>query len=193
MANVYHRNGRVSDGMPRAASCGARTPTVAFVEIREARPEDHQAIAELTVAAYRALPGAPLSGGYEARLRDVVGRATAALVLVAVEDGDIVGAVTYVPGPQSPWAELLDEGEAGVRMLAVHPAAQRRGVGTVLVRACIDRARRDGRRRVRLHTTSWMTDARRIYERLGFRRDPERDWAPVPGVQLLGFVSDLEA
>ncbi len=76
-------------------------------------------------------------------------------------------------------------------MLAVGLAARRRGVGTALVLACIDQARREGRHRVCLHTTPWMSDARRIYEKLGFRRDPKRDWAPVPGVPLHSFVYDL--
>ena len=161
------------------------------MEIREARPGEYDAVAELTVAAYRALPGAHLSGGYEGRLRDVAARAATAVVLVAIEDDAIVGAVTYVPGPVSPWAELLQEGDAGVRMLAVPPAAQRRGIGTALMRACIERAGREGRHRVCLHTTPWMTAAQRTYERLGFRRDPGRDWVPVAGVPLLGFVRDL--
>jgi len=161
------------------------------MEIREARPEEYDSIADLTVAAYQGLAGAHLSGGYEGRLRDVKGRAAGAVVLVAVEDGSILGAVTYVPGPQSPSAELLDEGEAGMRMLAVGSPARRRGLGTALVLACINQARREGRHRVCLHTTPWMSDARRIYEKLGFRRDPERDWVPVPGVALLSFVFDL--
>jgi predicted N-acetyltransferase YhbS len=169
-----------------------QTSTVALVEIREARPEEYEAVAELTVASYRGLPGAHLSGGYERRLRDVADRAAAGVVFVAVDIGSIVGAVSYIPGPHSPWAELLSEGEAGVRMLAVPPAAQGRGVGTALVRACIEQARREGRHRVCLPTTPWMTTAQRIYERLGFRRDPGRDWIPVPGVPLLGFVCDLE-
>lgn len=162
------------------------------MEIRKAWPEEYPAVADLTVAAYRALPGPHLSGGYEGRLRDVADRAATAVVLVAVEAGSIVGAVTYVPDPRSPWAELLDEGEAGVRMLAVPPAAQRRGVGTALVLACVERARLEGRCRLFLHTTPWMTAARRAYERLGFRRDPGRDWEPVPGVPLLGFVYELD-
>jgi hypothetical protein len=36
-----------------------------------------------------------------------------------------------------------------------------------------------------------MRTAHRIYEKLGFRRDPERDWTPMPGVDLLAFVLDL--
>jgi hypothetical protein len=36
-----------------------------------------------------------------------------------------------------------------------------------------------------------MTSAHRIYERLGFRRAPERDWSPVPGVDLMAFALRL--
>jgi hypothetical protein len=32
-----------------------------------------------------------------------------------------------------------------------------------------------------------MVAAHRIYARLGFVRDPARDWSPVPGVALLAF------
>ncbi len=38
-----------------------------------------------------------------------------------------VGCVTFVPDASSPWAELLESSEAGIRMLAVDPQAQRRG------------------------------------------------------------------
>ncbi len=36
-----------------------------------------------------------------------------------------------------------------------------------------------------------MRAAHRIYERLGFTRDPERDWSPLPGVELLAFALRL--
>jgi hypothetical protein len=46
-------------------------------------------------------------------------------VLVAVDaDGGLLGDVTYVPGP-GPLAELEEEGDAGIRMLAVSPAPRR--------------------------------------------------------------------
>ena len=34
--------------------------------------------------------------------------------------------------------------------------------------------------------------AHRIYERLGFRRGPDRDWSPVEGVDLQVFVQRFE-
>jgi RimJ/RimL family protein N-acetyltransferase len=38
-----------------------------------------------------------------------------------------------------------------------------------------------------------MTAARRLYERLGFRREPAHDWSPVPDMLLLGYVLELTA
>jgi hypothetical protein len=32
-----------------------------------------------------------------------------------------------------------------------------------------------------------MAAAHRLYERLGFTRLPERDWAPLPGVNLMAY------
>jgi ribosomal protein S18 acetylase RimI-like enzyme len=157
-----------------------------------ARPGEHARLGELVVGAYRSLPEFN-EPGYEPELRDVARRAREAVVLVAVDDagGALLGCVTYVPGPESPWAELLEPGEAAIRMLAVDPAARGRGVGTALAVACIDRAREDGRAAVFLHSLAYMRAAQEIYARLGFIRRPDRDWEPVPGVRLLGFALAL--
>ena len=143
------------------------------------------------MAAYRSLPEFD-EPGYEPELRDVASRAREAAVLVAVDADDaILGCVTYVPGPESPWAELLQPGEAGIRMLAVDPGARGRGAGTALTRACLERARAEGRATVALHSLAYMRAAQAIYTRLGFARRPDRDWEPVPGVFLLGFARGL--
>ena len=114
--------------------------SVAPVEIRQVRTEEYQSAGRLVVAAYRALPSAHLSDDYAAELADVVRRAAEAEVLVAVED-EVVGCVTFVPDGSSPWAELLEEGEAGIRMLAVLPSAQGRGVcARPTERVCLESA-----------------------------------------------------
>ena len=159
------------------------------VGVREARPEEYARLGELVVAAYRSLPEFD-EPGYEPELRDVARRAREAVVLVAVDGvGDApLGCVTYVPGPESPWAELLEPGEAGIRMLAVDPGARGRGAGTALTRACLERARAEGRATIVLHSLAYMRAAQAIYTRLGFARQPDRDWEPVPGIHLLGFA-----
>ncbi|MEW6153785.1 MAG: GNAT family N-acetyltransferase [Actinomycetota bacterium] len=160
--------------------------------VRPVRPSEHQAVADLTVSVYSEAMGGSLSPAYRARLADVASRAREAVVLVAVDrDERLLGSITYVPGPASGYAEFSAPDEAGVRMLVVAPEAQRQGVGTRLVQACADRARAEGRARISLHTTEALTGARRLYEHLGFRRAPERDRTPEPGVYLLGYLLEL--
>jgi ribosomal protein S18 acetylase RimI-like enzyme len=154
--------------------------------IRQVRPDEHDRVVALTLAAYAQF-GLDV-GDYRASLADVTGRAAAAHVLVAVRVDDVVGAVTYVPDRDNPYAEFTDDDAAGIRMLAVDPAAQGTGVGTALVDTCVVRAVASGRRRVVLHTTSAMAAAQRLYVRAGFQRSERRDWSPAEGVDLLGYV-----
>jgi ribosomal protein S18 acetylase RimI-like enzyme len=97
-----------------------------------------------------------------------------------------VGNVTYCP-PGSPWREIGREHEGEFRMLAVDPAAQGVGAGTALARLCEDRARAHGATGMALSSLATMTTAHRVYARLGYERDPDRDWSPLPGVDLLAF------
>jgi GNAT superfamily N-acetyltransferase len=163
------------------------------VEIRPVRLAEYQAVGDLTVAAYDGVYPATMAGQdevrrYEAELRDVAGRVAGAEVLVAVDgDGGVLGAVTYVPDASSPLAEFDAPDAAGIRMLAVAPAAQGRGVGEALTRACIDRATSAGRAALLLDSTEWMTTAHRLYGRLGFERAPELDWEVGPGLRLRAF------
>ncbi len=164
------------------------------MEIRAALPHELQAVAELTEAAYRAVPDSGLDEDYFAHLADVEGRARHAVVLVAVgDDGKLEGSVTYVPR-SGPYAEFAGDDEAGLRMLAVAPDAQGRGVGTALVESCLARARAEGKSRMVLHTMASMTTAHRIYERLGFRRAPERNWYfPSGDGCTIAYVLELGA
>jgi ribosomal protein S18 acetylase RimI-like enzyme len=161
------------------------------VTIRVALPSEYDAAGDLVVAAYRTL-GDVGGAFYEHELRDVAGRAQGNEVLVATVAGRLVGCVTFVEGDE-PLSQTDDPDAATIRMLGVDTEARGRGVGEALVRACIDRARAAGRRRVRLDTRTSMKSAQRLYERLGFRRDPEHDWSPAEHILLLGYVLDLRA
>jgi GNAT superfamily N-acetyltransferase len=160
--------------------------------IRPVRPDEYGALGELTVTAYHDVGEMPHQEAYDARLRDVAHRAETSCVAVAVSPGGrVLGGVTYVSGPEDPYSEDLATGDAGIRMLAVDPAAQGQGVGRALTQWCLDRARETGRRRMVLHTSSMMPAAIRLYERMGFVRAPEIDFTPVPGVDLIAYVFDL--
>jgi ribosomal protein S18 acetylase RimI-like enzyme len=164
------------------------------ITVREAHLDELDAAGSLVADAYLAQGGVDaLDPGYLDHIRDARTRAEACPVLVAVEEGSgtLLGSVSYVSGEGNPFAEVERVDEAGFRMLGVAPWAQGRGVGEALVRACIDRARGDARSGIAISTTLDSFPAHRLYERLGFRRDPDRDFDPVPGVHLIAYVLAL--
>jgi ribosomal protein S18 acetylase RimI-like enzyme len=171
------------------------TDTTTPFQIRLIRPEEYESLGDLTVAAYGATGNdMPHQDEYNVVLRDVERRARTSCVAVAiVSDCRVLGGVTYVCGPQDPYSEELLPGEAGIRMLAVDPAVQGRGVGRALTEWCLARARSEGRARLVLHTSHAMPVAVLMYERLGFARVPENDFTPVPGVNLIAYAFDLSA
>jgi ribosomal protein S18 acetylase RimI-like enzyme len=159
------------------------------LEIRPPTAAELPRVGALCVAAY-ATYAEPDAAGYVEVLRDAAGRAAAAELLVAVDGGDVLGTVTFVPDG-GPLREIAAPEEAEFRMLAVDPAAQGRGVGLALMRWVVEEARRRGKHAVVCSSLADMRAAHRIYERLGFRRVPERDWSPLPGLDLLAFAVAL--
>jgi len=176
----------------RAGPCdeaGKASYPALVLTIERAVPADFPRIAELTVGVYE---GEDLvSPEYVPQLADVAGRADRADLLVARDPGGrIVGSVALVLAGD--FGEVTrSPDEAAFRMLAVDAGARGQGVGEALVRTCLDRAREAGRARMVLSTARSMTAAHRLYERLGFRRLPERDWAPRPGIDLWVYALEL--
>lgn len=160
--------------------------------LRLARPEEFAEVGEVTLAAYVADGFLDRDEEYAEELRAASHRAENAELVVAVDRDShaVVGTVTFCR-PGSPYAEISRSGEAEFRMLAVTPSARGRGVGEMLVRWCVDRAREQGCTAVALSTLPEMATAHRMYERMGFARAPERDWRPTPRVHLIAYLLDL--
>jgi ribosomal protein S18 acetylase RimI-like enzyme len=159
--------------------------------IRLAEPSEYIRVGELTVEAYTADGLSSVETDYVHQLRDAASRAEKAELWVAVDDGgQVLGSVTFSP-PGSPYREIGQEGEGEFRMLAVDPAAQGSGIGTALVRWCMDRSRELGLPRLVLCTQVENATAIGMYERLGFARLPERDWSPAANVDLISYTLDL--
>ena len=155
------------------------------MELRRIRREEHAAAGDVCVAAYEPfLTGA--EDDYRERLHDVGRRDAEAEVWVAVDGDRLLGLVTYCP-PGSRWREIGRDDEGEFRMLAVDPAAQGSGAGTALARHCEELAREGGATGMALSSLATMTAAHRVYARLGYAREPGRDWSPLPGVDLLAF------
>ncbi len=165
---------------------GYRPPVTVLVETAD--PADFPAIAELTVQTYVSQGWA--GPEYQAQLADVGGRARRAQLLVARLGGRLVGSVALVL--DGDFGEVTSgPEEAAFRMLVVDPAVRGRGIGQALVTACLERAAQDGRTTMVLSTDPRMHAAHRLYSRLGFSRLPERDWSPLPGIDLLVYSRPL--
>jgi ribosomal protein S18 acetylase RimI-like enzyme len=159
------------------------------LSVDTARPEDFARIAELTVSVY--VDGALASDGYTPQLADVAGRASRSdLLVVRDADGRVVGSVALVLTGDFGEVTTSDE-EAAFRMLVVDPATRGQGIGELLVTTCLDRARAAGKRRMVISTDPRMTAAHRLYDRLGFTRLPDRDWSPMPGIELMVYAREL--
>jgi putative acetyltransferase len=104
------------------------------VNIRPEQPEDAPAIDAVNRAAF----DQPAEATLVALLRE---QAAPLISLVADDDGEIVGHVLFSP------VTLTGHGEAsimGLAPMAVRPAMQRRGIGSMLVRAGLDACTRLG-------------------------------------------------
>ena len=144
------------------------------LHITPCEPADCNAIDQLTARAY-APSGFAADDPYFIEILNAAQRAQQALVLVARQNSVPVGTLTCAL-PGSSWQEIAGADEAELRILAVEPAQQRQGIGSALVRASIEHARRAGCTALVLSSAAWMHAGHRLYERLGFHHTPERDW-----------------
>jgi ribosomal protein S18 acetylase RimI-like enzyme len=132
-----------------------------MAELRTARAGDREEIRRIDVATWspRVTPGPEPDPG-----RDLLEQFGAQNVIVA-EAGEglagylILGAWTHLDSSR----HVLE-----VKGLAVDPARQGEGIGTALLDAGIERARKEGRRKLMLRVLGGNDGARRLYESRGF-------------------------
>ncbi len=156
------------------------------IEVRLARPWDVARVGQLTVEAYLHDGFLTAADDYAEELAAAQERSTAAEVWVAVDGSELVGSVTFCP-PGSPYRELAREGQGEFRMLGVAPSHRGQGVARALVQRCFERCRELGLAEMVLCSMAQMTPAHALYASFGFRRSPELDWEPAPGVVLIAF------
>ena len=162
------------------------------IEIREVRPREHAEAGEVTADSYRefAREGDPEWNEYLQRMADVGGRAALATVLVAIDNGRIVATATLeLDGRIDDDHGTLAPDEAHIRMLGVRPDARGRGIGSMLMTACEERARAAGRTLITLNTAGQMEAAQHMYEALGYERG--EDWRFSEDFVLLSYSKRL--
>jgi len=161
------------------------------VEIRDARPDEYDALGEIIGNSYEEYAPGPdgdpefraVFEGYRHELRDVRSRLEFSEQIVALLDGKLVAGVSYYPGGKIHYENAqvkIPSDWTGIRLLGVDPSARGHGIGKALTEECLRRSRAAGAPVVLLHTTMLMELARGMYVRMGFARAPEFDFKPTP-------------
>jgi ribosomal protein S18 acetylase RimI-like enzyme len=177
------------DHPPRANRVD-QTPT----SVRDARPEELDEVSGLLLQAYGEY--APLLGPerwerYGRNLADLASQLGHADLIVVEHGGRLVGFAMLYPDGSLEEAGSWPAGWAAIRRVGVRPEARGRGIGELLMRECLRRARALGIAVVGLHTTTAMAAARRLYERMGFTRVEEMDREVGPGTVLMAYRFDI--
>ena len=90
------------------------------------------------------------------------------VLLIAEDEGRPAGFLILLDAIPD---EVSLEPQAFIAFMAVEPAATRRGVGTALLQAAEDEARRHGLPYISMMVTESNLPARRLYERAGFETE----------------------
>ena len=160
------------------------------INIREAGAEELDEVENLVKSRLPGIPAPHAGRGLEPvdgqHQRDDPG--PEGVLLVAEDQGRIEGAVKFYPDAGQAHQGQWPAGAALIRLLAVAPANRGRGYGRLLTQACLDRARELSIPTIFLYTGTFMTAARQLYEKLGFKRAPEFDRDPGPIAYRLDLV-----
>jgi predicted N-acetyltransferase YhbS len=163
--------------------------------IRDARPDEYDAIAALTLRAYEeyaAIMAPPAWQGLSGAVRAALKTEAPHERIVADANGAIVGSVFLFPPAWRiygsgydplPWHE--------VRLLSVAPEARGMGVARALMEECVRRATAAGATRLGIHTSRSMRAALELYRTMGFQRAPEYDFYPPGAERVEAFTLGL--
>jgi GNAT superfamily N-acetyltransferase len=160
------------------------------MEIREVRREEYEEAGEVIARAYAEFedPQDTTWGEHMDVVRDVGGRVDRTVVLVAVEDGRILGSATIeLNGVVGDDDRAPIPGVAGLRMVGVDPSLRRRGIARSLLREVIARCRAAGKHTLMLRTMPPMVPARHLYESLDFERATDIDLPVSDRLTLMGY------
>lgn len=171
------------------------TETKEMIHIRNAEPNEMAAILDLTLTAYDEFATTmPVVNwrGLSQTIKKTLREPGDAEVIVAVLKGELAGSVLLFPPESNAYGDLVEQASwPQLRLLAVNPDMRGKGIGTMLMEECIQRARQAGATALGLHTGDSMIVALPMYERRGFVRVPALDFDVEGGELVKAYRLDL--
>lgn len=157
--------------------------------IRDARSDEREKVETLTRLAYDEFAAVMAPDAWHAlhaAMERVLRDPGSAQCIVADDEERIVGSVFLYPAGAAAYDDdALRSPE--LRLLAIAPNARRRGIGRALVEECVRRSQASGAAELGLHTSKSLGAAIALYESMGFRRVPERDFQPKGAELVQGY------
>jgi ribosomal protein S18 acetylase RimI-like enzyme len=153
--------------------------------IRAATAADAEAVVALWTEAYFT-EGEGGRGAPYARSDFEETAATAAHLLVAERDAAVLGVVALL-APAEPTRAIAQEDEAELARLVVSSASRRQGIGRALADRCAELALGERWPALSLWSRPYQRAGHRLYESLGYHRQPERDSIDETGFERLVF------
>jgi GNAT superfamily N-acetyltransferase len=153
--------------------------------IRNAKPSEFDTIGKLMVQVYSQLEGFPKEADQPnyykmlANVGELTNKPETEILVAVSGEESIAGAVVYFSDMQyygSGGIATKEQNAAGFRLLAVSSTTRGQGIGILLTKECIRRARDRKLSQVIIHTTMAMQTAWKMYERIGFRRSEDLDF-----------------
>lgn len=167
-----------------------------MIKIRKARNEEVPFIREQRVNAYQKyesdLPNEHWNALKQA-ISSEADKAEGVELLVAESEGELMGSIALFPSNSDAYEGYIDELDyPEIRMLAVAPNFQGKGIASALITECENLAKQKGYRYIGLHTGEFMTNAISLYEKKGYKRMPEFDFEPADdGIMVKAFKKAL--
>jgi len=166
--------------------------------IRNARPNEFEALGKLMVSVYSQLEGFPKESEqpeYYQLLYNIgewTKKPKTELLVATTHDGHLLGGVVYFGDMQyygSGGIATSEKNAAGFRLLAVELSARGKGIGKLLTNECLRKAREAKLSQVIIHSTKAMQTAWKMYQSMGFKRSEDLDFIqgqlPVYGFRLV--------
>jgi GNAT superfamily N-acetyltransferase len=150
-----------------------------FLKLRSARPGDDLAIGELLVKSFletyaEKLPGVVANEERISELQNVASRREAGIVRVLEFGYRLIGTYALIH-PENENNEAWTDSTATLRCLAMDREFHSLGLSELLMSDAIKIAKGWGARGICLHVQDGAHGVARLYEKIGFTRDPSGD------------------
>lgn len=168
------------------------------IEIRKATKEEWPEVADITEEAYQQYENTmdkDFFAHYKTATREFVLHDEEIERYIALLNNEKVGTVIFCPPYERDFrGTIITNPHPEMRLLSVPDRHRNKGVAAALIDFCEALAPQtfgNSGKSITLHTSDYMHVAKAMYERRGYKRFPDIDFHPAPGLTILGYIKEV--